>query len=305
MAEQTILVTGSTDGIGKATARELSRQPPRAAPRQKPREGRRVLAELEAATGSGRLDLFTADLSVQDQVRDLAEEVAGGAYDRLDVLVNNAGGVFMPEREVAPGGIETTFAVNFLAQVLLAHELLPLLERGGPPARIVNVASIAHRSVRSVDWENLPGFPDYDAYDAYAVSKVGVVAFTARLARTLEGTGVTANCLHPGVIETKLLRAYTHGRDGGAPPEKGGGGRGAPRPLPPDAGETSGGYFEESQWRRPSSLALDAGGCRNGSGRWGGAASPGGRCGGPTRKHMHDEGERAPPGGRAAWQNAS
>ncbi|BBL68133.1 SDR family NAD(P)-dependent oxidoreductase [Methanoculleus chikugoensis] len=256
MAEQTILVTGSTDGIGKATARELSRQGHRVLLHgRNPGKGRRVLAELEAATGSGRLDLFTADLSVQDQVRDLAEEVAG-AYDRLDVLVNNAG-VFMPEREVAPGGIETTFAVNFLAQVLLAHELLPLLERGAP-ARIVNVASIAHRSVRSVDWENLPGFPDYDAYDAYAVSKVGVVAFTARLARTLEGTGVTANCLHPGVIETKLLRAYTHGRDGGAPPEKGAEVE-VHLALSPDAGETSGGYFEESQWRRPSSLALDAG----------------------------------------------
>lgn len=217
--EQTILVTGSTDGIGKVTARALSRQGHRVLLHGRdPGKGRRVLAELEAATGSDRLDLFIADLSVQERVRDLAEEIAG-AYDRLDVLINNAG-VFMPEREVAPGGIETTFAVNFLAQFLLAHEFLPLLARSAP-ARIVNVASIAHRSVRSIDWENLPGFPDYDAYDAYAVSKVGVVAFTARIARELEGTGVTANSLHPGVIETKLLRAYTHGRDGGAPPEKG------------------------------------------------------------------------------------
>jgi NAD(P)-dependent dehydrogenase (short-subunit alcohol dehydrogenase family) len=211
--------------------------------------------ELEAATGSDRLDLFIADLSVQEQVRGLAEEVAG-AYDRLDVLVNNAG-VFMPERAVAPGGIEMTFAVNFLAQVLLTHELLGLLERSAP-ARIVNVASIAHRSVRSVDWGNLPGLFDYDAYDAYAVSKLGVVAFTARLARTLNGTGVTANSLHPGVIDTKLLRAYTGGRDGGAPPEKGAEVE-VHLALSPDAAETSGGYFEERRWKRPSSLALDAG----------------------------------------------
>ena len=256
MAERTILVTGSTDGIGEATARELSRQGHRVLLHgRNPEKGRKVLAELETAAGSGRLDLFIADLSVQEQVRGLAEEVAG-AYDRLDVLVNNAG-VFMPERAVAPGGIEMTFAVNFLSQVLLTRELLGLLERSAP-ARIVNVASIAHRSARSVDWENLPGFEDYDAYDAYAVSKLGVVAFTARLARTLEGTGVTANSLHPGVIDTKLLRAYTGGRDGGAPPEKGAEVE-VHLALSPDAGETSGGYFEENRWKRPSSLALDAG----------------------------------------------
>ncbi len=256
MAERTILVTGSTDGIGEATARELSRQGHRVLLHGRNREkGRKVLAELETAAGSGRLDLFIADLSVQEQVRGLAEEVAG-AYDRLDVLVNNAG-VFMPERAVAPGGFEMTFAVNFLSQVLLTHELLGLLERSAP-ARIVNVASIAHRSARSVDWENLPGFEDYDAYDAYAASKLGVVAFTARLARTLEGTGVTANSLHPGVIDTKLLRAYTGGRDGGAPPEKGAEVE-VHLALSPDAGETNGGYFEENRWKRPSSLALDAG----------------------------------------------
>lgn len=256
MVKRTILVTGSTDGIGEATARELSRQGHRVLLHGRNREkGRKVLTELETAAGSGRLDLFIADLSVQEQVRGLAEEVAG-AYDRLDVLVNNAG-VFMPERAVAPDGIEMTFAVNFLSQVLLTHELLGLLERSAP-ARIVNVASIAHRSARSVDWENLPGFPDYDAYDAYAVSKLGVVAFTARLARMLEGTGVTANSLHPGVIDTKLLRAYTGGRDGGAPPEKGAEVE-VHLALSPDAGETSGGYFEENRWKRPSSLALDAG----------------------------------------------
>lgn len=256
MVKRTILVTGSTDGIGEATARELSRQGHRVLLHGRNREkGRKVLTELETAAGSGRLDLFIADLSVQEQVRGLAEEVAG-AYDRLDVLVNNAG-VFMPERAVAPDGIEMTFAVNFLSQVLLTHELLGLLERSAP-ARIVNVASIAHRSARSVDWENLPGFEDYDAYDAYAVSKLGVVAFTARLARMLEGTGVTANSLHPGVIDTKLLRAYTGGRDGGAPPEKGAEVE-VHLALSPDAGETSGGYFEENRWKRPSSLALDAG----------------------------------------------
>ncbi|MDK2916590.1 MAG: hypothetical protein PWR25_1147 [Euryarchaeota archaeon] len=252
MAEQTILVTGSTDGIGKATADALARQGHRVLIHGRdPGKGRSVLAELEAATGSDRLDLFIADLSVQEQVRGLAKEITG-AYDRLDVLINNAG-VFMPRREVAPGGIEMTFAVNYLAPFLLTHELLPLQKR---PTRIVNVASIAHRSVGSIDWGNLPGFPMYDPYDAYAASKVGVVAFTIRLARALEGTGVTANSLHPGVIDTKLLRAYTHNGDG-APPE-----RGAAvvthLATSPETGTVNGGYFEEGRWTRPSSLALDA-----------------------------------------------
>ncbi|KDE54789.1 SDR family NAD(P)-dependent oxidoreductase [Methanoculleus sp. MH98A] len=256
MAEQTILVTGSTDGIGKATAHALSRQGHRVLLHgRNPEKGRRVIAEQEEATGSDRLDLFIADLSVQERVRGLAEEIAG-AYDRLDVLVNNAG-VFMPEREVAPGGIEMTFAVNFLSQVLLTHKLLPLLERS-TPARIVNVASIAHRSVGSIEWGNLPGFSRYEPYEAYAISKVGVIAFTARLARALEGTGVTANSLHPGVIDTNLLRAYIHGGNEGAPPE-----RGAEvvtfLATSPEAGTMNGGYFEETRWTQPSSLALDAG----------------------------------------------
>ncbi|MDK2890436.1 MAG: hypothetical protein PWR21_1068 [Methanoculleus sp.] len=254
MAEQTILVTGSTDGIGKATARALAEQGHRMLLHGRDRErGQRVLAELEAATGSDRLALFIADLSMQERVRDLAEEVAG-TYDRLDVLVNNAG-VFMPEREVAPGGIEITFAVNFLSQVLLVHELLPLLARS-TPARVVNVASIAHRSVGSIDWGNLPGFSNYDPYDAYAVSKVGVIAFTARLARALEGTGVTANSFHPGVIDTKLLRAYIHGGNEGAPPEQGAKVE-TYLATSPEAGTVNGGYFEETRWTQPSSLALD------------------------------------------------
>jgi len=253
MEEQTILVTGSTDGIGKATAHTLAQQGHRVLLHGRNRgKGRAVLEELEEATGSDRLALFIADLSVQERVRGLAEEV-GETHDSLDVLINNAG-VFMPERKVAPGGIEMTFAVNYIAPFLLTHDLLPLLS-ASRRARVVNVASIAHRSVRSVDWENLPGFDDYDAYDAYAVSKLGLVAFTARLARVLEGTKTTANCLHPGVIDTKLLRAYT-GEQGSAPPEQGAEVE-VYLATSPDAAAVNGGYFEATRWARPSPLALD------------------------------------------------
>ncbi|MDV2482538.1 SDR family NAD(P)-dependent oxidoreductase [Methanoculleus sp. Wushi-C6] len=253
MAGQTILVTGSTDGIGRAAARILAGQGHRVLLHGRSREkGRRVLDELEEETGSDRLSLFIADLAVQEQVRALAGEI-GDAYGRLDVLVNNAG-VFMPERKTASDGIEMTFAVNYLGGFLLTHELLPLLSASAP-ARIVNVASITHRSVQAPDLANLPGFENYDGYKAYAVSKLGVVAFTARLARILEGTGVTANCLHPGAIDTKLLRAYWGERGGGAPPE-----RGAKvvvhLVVSPEAGRMNGRYFEETRWTSPSALAL-------------------------------------------------
>ena len=184
---------------------------------------------------------------VQEQVRGLAEEI-GREYERLDLLINNAG-VYMPERVVAPGGIEMTFATNFVAPFLLTHDLLPLLSEGSRPG-IVNVASIAHRSVRSVDWKNLPGF---DTYDAYPVSKLEVVASTTRLAGMLEGTGVTANCLHPAVIDTRLLRAYIREADS-APP-----GRGVEVYIAtsPDAATVNGGYFEATRWTGPSPPALD------------------------------------------------
>ncbi len=253
MEEQTILVTGSTDGIGKATAHALARRGHRVLLHGKdPAKGRAVLGELEESTGSDRLALFIADLSVQEQVRGLAEEIGRG-HERLDVLINNAG-VYMPERVATPGGIEMTFATNFVAPFLLTHDLLPLLSEGNR-SRIVNVASIAHRSVRSVDWKNLPGFDAYDGYTAYSVSKLGVVAFTTRLAGMLEETGVTANCLHPGVIDTKLLRAYIREPDS-APPE-----RGAEVEVyiatSPDVATVNGGYFEATRWTSPSSLALD------------------------------------------------
>ena len=202
-AARTILVTGSTDGIGKATAKALARQGHRVLIHGKDRgKGRAVLREIGKEIDGATLDLFTADLSTLEGVRALAADVER-RYERLDVLINNAG-IYRAERVVTADGLEMTFAVNLLAPFLLSHLLMPLLEAGAP-ARIVNVASSAHFDANTFDWDNLQGEKRFEGWDAYSRSKLGVVLFTYTLAGKLDPGKVTVNCLHPGVICTKLL----------------------------------------------------------------------------------------------------
>jgi NAD(P)-dependent dehydrogenase (short-subunit alcohol dehydrogenase family) len=201
-AVRTILVTGSTDGIGKATALALARLGHRVLVHGRDQgKGRAVLEEVRKA-GSPGPDLFTGDLSTVAGVRGLAADV-GDRYDRLDVLINNAG-VYRGRRVLTKDGLETTFAVNLLAPFLLSHLLLPLLTAAAP-ARIVNVASSAHFDAERMDWDNLQGEKRYRGWDIYAQSKLGVVLMTAAFAGRLDPGQVTVNCLHPGVICTKLL----------------------------------------------------------------------------------------------------
>ena len=240
MKERTILVTGSTDGIGRATAARLARQGHFVVIHGRDTaKGRAVLQEIGQHAGSGRLGLAIADLSVRAEVRRLASDIAE-RYGSLDVLVNNAG-VYLPTRRLTPDGFETTLAVNYLAPFLLTHDLLPLLSENAP-SRIVSVASIAHRSVRSFDRRRFVEGQPYDGYEAYALSKLGIVAFTYRLASGIGGSGVTANCLHPGVIDTKLLRAFPGGYSG-EPPERGGE-RVARLAASPDVDGVTGTYYE-------------------------------------------------------------
>jgi NAD(P)-dependent dehydrogenase (short-subunit alcohol dehydrogenase family) len=202
MRDRTILITGATDGIGKQTALELAGLGAAVLLHGRDRaKGERVLAEIRAATGNKRLSLLIADLASLNQVRALAAEVRA-ACPRLDVLVNNAA-VHIPQRQITEDGIETTFAVNHLAPFLLTNLLLDLL-KASAPARIVNVSSDAHLGA-TIDFDNLQGERRYSGVDAYRLSKLGNVLFTFELAERLRGTGVTANCLHPGVIATKLL----------------------------------------------------------------------------------------------------
>jgi retinol dehydrogenase 14 len=199
MAGKIVLVTGGTSGIGKATARGLASLGAHVAITGRDR-GRveAVAVEIRGATGNPRVDAFGADLSSQGEVRRLAAEVLD-SYPRLDVLINNVGG-FWATRHVTVDGLERTFAVNHLAAFLLTDLLLDRL-KASAPSRVVTVSSGA-QSMGTLDFEDLQGERIYSGQTAYNQSKLASVMFTYELARRLDGTGVTATVLHPGVVNT-------------------------------------------------------------------------------------------------------
>ena len=254
MSGPIVLVTGSTDGIGKATARKLADRGAEVILHGRDQEkGARVIREIEKETGRRGLSLITADLSLQKNVIRLAEQVSSH-YERLDVLINNAG-TFEPTRRLTSDGVEMTLAVDYLAPFLITRHLLPLLKKSSP-SRVVNVASMAHRDVRTIDWENLMGEKSYDPYDAYSLSKFAVVTFTYALSRKITSTDITVNCLHPGVVDTKMLRKGFPGIWGKPPSE--GAETSLFLALSPEVEGLTGMYFEESREPgRSSSLTYD------------------------------------------------
>jgi NAD(P)-dependent dehydrogenase (short-subunit alcohol dehydrogenase family) len=200
LANKTVLVTGSTDGVGKLVAQRLAAAGAHVLLHGRSREkGQRTLAEIRAATGSDRLEFHLADLSSLIEVRGLAEMVAA-RHEKLHLLVNNAGIGFGPRgamrREISRDGHELRFAVNYLAGFLLAHLLLPSLQDGAP-ARIVNVSSAGQFPI---DFEDVMLARDYEGTRAYRQSKLAQVMFTIDLAEQLAGAGVTVNCLHPATF---------------------------------------------------------------------------------------------------------
>ena len=199
MANKTVLVTGGPGGIGKATAVGLARLGARLGISGRDRaRAEAAAADIRAASNNAAVDVFAADLSSQSEVRRLAREVLD-RYPRLDVLVNNVGGVWT-HRHVTADGLEHTFALNYLAPFLLTNLLLDRLIASAP-ARIVSVSSGAHTAGR-LDFDDLQGERKYSGQRAYNASKLANVMFTYELARRMRGTGVTSTVLHPGVVGT-------------------------------------------------------------------------------------------------------
>src|SRR5713101_2148815 len=208
LTEQVILITGATDGLGKAVALHLARAGATLLLHGRDEaRGQQTLDEIRAQTGNTRLFWYRADFSALAQVRALAERLAR-ERERIDVLVNNAGiGTTLPgggTRQESEDGYELRFAVNYLAPFLLTRLLLPTL-RQSAPARIVNVSSAGQAPInfRDVMLEH-----NYDGVQAYCQSKLALVMFTFDLAEELAGTAVTANCLHPATyMPTKMVLA--------------------------------------------------------------------------------------------------
>jgi NAD(P)-dependent dehydrogenase (short-subunit alcohol dehydrogenase family) len=198
MDGRTVLVTGATGGIGKATALGLAMLGAHLAITGRNLE-RTEEAAREIRTASGvRVDVFVADMSAQSEVRQLADEVLQ-RLPRIHVLINNVGG-YWSTRHLTADGLEHTFALNHLAPFLLTNLLLERLSHSHP-ARVVTVASHAHAQGR-IHFDDLQGEQSYSGARAYNQSKLANVLFTHELATRVQATSVTANALHPGVVST-------------------------------------------------------------------------------------------------------
>jgi len=197
------LVTGANSGIGFETAKALARMGARVGLIcRAPAKCEETKSAILQAVPDAELDSFAADLSSQAEIRRVAADITR-TYPKIDVLINNAGIVENTFKR-SVDGIEMTFAVNHLAYFLLTNLLLEPI-KAAAPSRIINVSSAAHFGAR-MDFDDLQGEKGYNGWRAYSQSKLANILFTYELARRLAGTGVTVNCLHPGVIGTKLFR---------------------------------------------------------------------------------------------------
>ena len=265
MTGRTVVLTGGNSGIGLATAVALAGAGARVVlTARDPGRGEAAVDEVRRRAGSHSVDLVVFDLASLASVRAGAGEILRRC-ERIDVLVNNAG-IVLSHRQETPDGLEATFVVNHLGHFLLTELLRDRLVESAP-ARVVNVASTAHKGARrGLDFDDLQSERGYRGMQVYSKSKLANIYFTTELARRLAGSGVTANCLHPGTVATG------YGRDGDSTgllsfglkvikpfiltPEQG-----ARTSIhlasSPDVAEVTGRYFVKCRPRNPSKVARD------------------------------------------------
>lgn len=251
MKGKKILITGATDGIGRQTAIRLAEKGATLILHgRKKSRGTELLEEINAISDNGA-SYVNADLSSLQEVMKLAG-IIKNEHNELDVLINNAG-VFKREQSFSKDAYELTFAVNHLAHFSLSLQLLPLL-KASKQGRIVTVSSVAHNNSPRTDFSDIQDINAYIDYSAYSLSKLANVLFSNELASRLEGTAVTSNSLHPGVITTKLL--YEGFGISGSTVEKGCM-TSVYLATEDSLSNTTGKYFSDSRETPPSPFALD------------------------------------------------
>jgi NAD(P)-dependent dehydrogenase (short-subunit alcohol dehydrogenase family) len=205
MKSKVVLITGATNGIGKVTALELAKMGANVVIVGRNSQKTAVVAEeiRHQLNGSGAVDTLVGNLASLKEIENIAQEFKA-KYQRLDVLINNAGAYFT-ERKLSPDGYEMTFALNHLNYFYLTSLLLDLI-KASAPARIVNVSSSAHYAAK-LDFDNLNQEKKFNGWKAYAQSKLMNIYFTSELAKRLQGSGVTTNVLHPGFVATNFGRS--------------------------------------------------------------------------------------------------
>lgn len=263
VAGKRVVITGATNGIGLAAAEALAARGARLAiVARDPARAEAAVARVRAASGANsEVDVLMADLSTQAEVRRLAAEIRE-RYPRVDVLANNAG-VILSRRQISADGFELTWAVNHLAPFLLTTLLLDRL-RESAPARVITTSSAAHRGNR-IPFDDLNAERGYASFRRYGESKLANILFTAELARQLQGSGVTANCFHPGFVATGFNGnngAMMRTAMGALRPFQRSPARGADTLVwladAPEVGDVTGCYFVDRQQRTPSPAAHDA-----------------------------------------------
>lgn len=255
-----VVLTGGTSGIGEASALKLAALGARLV--LVARDPRRAEALLKRLPSGINHTAHIADLSSLTETKRSAQEIAA-SEPRIDILINNAG-VMSAERQLTPDGLELTFATNHLAYFVLTHALLPRLLFSAP-TRIINTASEVHRGAH-LDLADLQSEKRYSAYGAYGKSKLANVLFTRELTRRLAGSGVTVNCLHPGVVASRF--AQPRNGKGGNPSSASYLARQGISPeisaqafvylaTSPELAQTTGQYFNQSRLAMPSEEARD------------------------------------------------